>query len=106
MIEKFTVEDITFKNPRMQDSVLSEIGELKNNGSEFNNVSKVPQVAIIERAIKYYEENAEGEFKVLYSATANWLRKLLVRPKNKVPVNEAEIEEVTIDEIEVEEDKG
>lgn len=93
--DNFPTEDITFNPKRKQSDILKEIEkERPTDGSENTEFSSssVPQIPTIERAIKYYEENAKGEFKKLYSATATWLRKIMTSPKNKV-------EELSVDDI-------
>ena len=97
--DNFKVVDITFNPKRRQSDIQQEIEKEKEPvteglGVEFSR-SKVPQIPTIERAIKYYSENAEGEYKKLYSATTIWLRKLMTTPKQTlggVPEN-AEAEE-------------
>lgn len=101
MLSNFKTEDITFKNARKQSKVAEELGyfdEENNDSPYFKN--SVPQLPIIERAIKYYEENAEGQYKVLYSATATWLKSLLSVPKSKQHTeSNEEVEEVDVSEI-------
>lgn len=107
MLENFRVEDITFKGARLQSKVAEELGYDKSDTKDSLGLnSGVPQTPIIERAIKYYEDNAKGQFAVLYSATAEWLRTLMSIPKcqqgNKEPESEYEVEEVDLSEVEEE----
>ncbi len=98
--KRFPIENITFQNPRMQNKVAEEIKDTSEDKDlQAYVLTGVPQVAIIERAIKFYEDNAEKEYKILYSATAKWLRQLMSTPVHKkkeeaieVILNEAEKE--------------
>lgn len=100
----FTVEDVTFKNARKQSKVAEELGYNNLDNSDDLYSSEIPQVPIIERAIKYYRENAEGQYAVLYTATAEWLEALLSIPKSKQQNAESEtVEEVNLNDIEEEE---
>lgn len=96
--KRFPVEDITFQNPRMQSKVAEEIKYTSEDKDlQAYVLTGVPQVAIIERAIKFYEDNAEGEYKILYSATAKWLRQLMSTPVHQ---KKGEVMEVTLNETE------
>lgn len=91
----FPVEDITFKGGRKQSDILNEIDTGVEENPQVISISGVPQVITIERAIRYYEENAEGEFAKLYSATAMWLRDLMTAPKKSDGGVTVEVEEKT-----------
>lgn len=101
--ERFPVQDITFKNARKQSQVADELmKEMKRTQPENNLISEVPQSPIIERAIKYYEEHAEGEFKVLYKSTALWLRELMsvsLKERKAALKDVEECEEQSIEEV-------
>ena len=102
--KRFPIEDITFQNPRIQSEVAEEIKD-KSEGRDLQDylLTGVPQVAIIERAIKFYEDNAEGEYKILYSATAKWLRQFMSSPSHQ---KKEEVIGVTLNEIKNETEDG
>lgn len=66
-----SVEDVTVRPTRLQSEVNKEVKTLPEN------VSTIPQMLTLERAIKWYEENAVGEFESLFKYTANQLRNQL-----------------------------
>ena len=86
---KFTVEDITHKPRRSQADNLRAAGKIADNNSSVENTthSVVPQSPTVEGAIKFFEENANGEFKALYMNTAEWLRKYLTFKVKQLPKN-------------------
>lgn len=86
---KFPVEDITHKPRRTQADNLRKAGFVDNEVSSENTdiVSKVPQSPTVEGAIKFFEENAKGEYKALYVNTAMWLRKYLTLKVKELPKN-------------------
>ena len=69
------VEDVTVKPTRLQ----SEVVNLNKTYEPTQEVkaTNIPQLLTLERAIKWYEENAVGEISSLYLFTALQLRKLL-----------------------------
>lgn len=75
----FPVHDVTHKPKRMQNAnlraVLGEEKSLSLAGEE----SDVPTIITLERAIRYYETHAEGEYANLYTQTAKWLREFMSR---------------------------
>lgn len=88
--DRFPVVDITHKPKRMQgDNIRSAQRETVSVSVSYegDNHVEVPQTMTLERAIRFYEENARGEFQSLYVQTAKWLRMLLSR--NSVPAEEA-----------------
>lgn len=76
--ESFITErlDVTIKPTRYQSEVAEE------NKKEVSPLSApaVPQMVTIERAIKFYEENAKGDLAQLYKFTALKLREILKTP--------------------------
>ena len=66
-----SVEDVTVRPTRLQSEVNGEVKTLPENASA------VPQLLTLERAIKWYEENAVGEFESLFKFTATQLRNQL-----------------------------
>jgi len=104
LFKRFPIEDITFQNPRMQNKVAEEIKDTSEDKDlQDYLLTGIPQVAIIERAIKFYEDNAEGEYKILYSATAKWLRQLMSTPVHK---KKEDVIEVILNEDEKETEDG
>lgn len=70
------VIDITHHSKRTQAGNLERAGVIKASKADTSGVacsSEVPQNITIERAIDYFKQNAEGEYKNLYTATAKWL---------------------------------
>ena len=80
-----TVEDITHYSKRTQEGNLIAAGVIKPEEVEpkFSR-SAVPQNITIETAMKYYLDNAQGEYAVLYKATAKWLSELNSIPKSEL----------------------
>ena len=80
----FPVHDITHKPKRMQNAniraALKEETPVSIAGAE----SDIPSVITLERAIHFYESNAEGEYANLYTQTAKWLREFMSR---SIPVD-------------------
>ena len=85
----FPVVDITHKPKRTQADNLKKAGYTNDEASVAdNNVqSKVPQSPTVESAIQFFEDNASGEFKALYSNTAKWLRNYLTLKVKELPKN-------------------
>ena len=79
----FPVHDITHKPKRSQSGNLKSV-KSETTAIEESHFSEVPSVVTPERAIAFYESHAEGEYKLLYSQTAKWLRDYMSR---SVPVN-------------------
>ena len=74
LTDSFPVIDITHKPKRHQgDNFTSK------EPSSVSGVSncKVPQNVTIESAIRFFEANADGEYKNLYNATATWLKTII-----------------------------
>lgn len=73
--DNFPVIDITHKPKRMQNDNLKAVSQMTTAMDVESPVaSSVPTTPTLERAIAFYESNAEGEFKTLYLQTAKWLR--------------------------------
>ena len=89
----FPVIDITHKPKRMQsDNLRGAVSMSTVYGADTEtNTSSVPATPTLEKAIAYYESHAEGEYRVLYSQTAKWLREYLSK---SVPVPEVLTEPV------------
>lgn len=81
----FPVHDITHKPKRSQGANLraAQMSETTTRMGE-DATEEVPVVVTPERAIAFYESHAIGEYALLYSQTAKWLREYLSR---SVPVN-------------------
>lgn len=75
--DNFPVIDITHKPKRMQGDSFKE--PVKQEISEDVRRKEITELGTvtIERAIKFYETNAHGEYRVLYLQTAKWLREHL-----------------------------
>ena len=73
--------DITHKPKRFQNDQIAKSLTLEDSGEDSSKEnlgdSFVPKVVTLERAIKFYEANATGEFVKLYKQTALWLRDIL-----------------------------
>lgn len=80
---RFANIDITHRSKRTQRDNIVKSGVLFDGESNSNEdvkdaLSGVPVHSVtIERAIQYYEANATGDYKTLYSLTAKWLRQLV-----------------------------
>lgn len=85
----FRVEDITHKPKRLQsDNLRNAIGSgdvLNAPPEQTIKLSGIPKVMTIERVIKYFEDNANGEFTELYKSSATWLREYLTVRSNYSP---------------------
>lgn len=75
----FPVHDITHKPKRMQNDNLKAVQNETTTVSLAGEESNVPKIVTLERAIHFYESNATGEYAVLYSQTAKWLREFMSR---------------------------
>lgn len=97
--DNFPVIDVTHKPKRMQGSNLRNAIGVEPTQEQEVIESVVPQSATLERAIQYYEANATGEFRVLYTQTAKWLREYMTKtmPVAQVP-QESPVEAETEDE--------
>lgn len=86
---KFPIEDITHKPRRTQADNLKKAGFTNDNVTvtEDNVQSKIPQSPTVEGAIQFFEDNAKGEYKALYTSTAMWLRKYLTAKVKELPKN-------------------
>lgn len=70
----FPVEDITHRSSRSQaDNLKAAFGE-KNTDNDNGVETNIPKILTVERAIRYFEENARGDLEKLYSFTAQILR--------------------------------
>ena len=83
----FPVIDVTHKPKRMQSTNLQAVQSAETGAPEVKN-SEVPTVVTMERAIAFYESHAEGEYSVLYSRTAQWLRELMTK---NIPVETLDV---------------
>lgn len=96
------VIDITHHSKRTQAGNLAAAGVIPNSdsGAEITQPkTSVPQNITIEKAIQFYRENAVGEYKNLYSATADYLEKLNSYSRTVVKnILEKNIEETSVDE--------
>lgn len=82
------VEDITHYSKRTQAGNLRAAGVITDDVEEPKFArSAVPQNITIETAMKYYLDNAQGEYTNLYKATAKWLSELNSIPKSKLKEN-------------------
>ena len=72
--DNFPVVDITHKPRRMQSANLKAVQKEEPVITIAGEETDVPSVVTLERAIHFYESHAEGEYKILYSQTAKWLR--------------------------------
>ena len=71
-------KDVTHKTRRMQSEVGKETNETMVVGDTVNTtLSPVPQSVTLENAITYFENNASGVNKNLFSRTAKWLKELM-----------------------------
>lgn len=86
--DNFPVVDITHRPKRMQGTNLKTMVDHETESNEVHE-SNVPQSATLERAIQFYESNAQGEYRVLYAQTAKWLREYMTKT---MPVVEAPME--------------
>ena len=89
--DKFPVIDITHKPKRMQGDNLKAVSSMTTafEQEETHVTSSIPATPTLERAIEYYETHAVGEFRVLYSQTAKWLREYMTKSipvKQETPV--------------------
>lgn len=83
--ENFPVIDITHKPKRMQSDNLRAVNSVTTDmENEHHVTSSVPATPTLEKAIEYYESNAEGEYRTLYLQTAKWLREFMSKT---IPVN-------------------
>lgn len=87
--DNFPVIDVTHKPKRMQGTNLRTMYANQESESQEVYESKVPQSITLERAIQFYESNAYGENRVLYTQTAKWLREYMTKT---IPVAEAPAE--------------
>lgn len=73
-----SVEDVTVKPTRLQSQVAQDITTVQFDSTTVpTTVSSVPQILTLERAIKWFEENAQGEVESLFNFTALQLREQL-----------------------------
>ena len=73
-----SVEDVTVKPTRLQSQVAQDITTVQFDSTTGpTTVSSVPQILTLERAIKWFEENAQGEVESLFNFTALKLREQL-----------------------------
>lgn len=79
--DNFPVIDITHRPKRMQGDNLKAVATVTTamEQDDAPMTSAIPATPTLERAIEYYETHAVGEFKVLYSQTAKWLREYMTK---------------------------
>lgn len=89
-MNNFKVEDITHHSKRTQagnvakagtayDVVMGKANGLAISDSDVSPIkSRVPQNVTLETAIKFFRENANGEYTTLFTQTAEWLDKYRV----------------------------
>lgn len=87
--DNFPVIDVTHKPKRMQGTNLRTMSTNQEPEAREVHESQVPQSVTLERAIQFYESNAYGENRVLYTQTAKWLREYMTKT---IPVAEAPAE--------------
>ena len=79
--QSFPNEDISHRPKRLQsDNLRVARGDdslAVRDGSEMIKQTNVPQVVTLERAIKYYRDNAVGDYELLFNKTAEWLEVML-----------------------------
>lgn len=98
--DRFPVVDVTHKPLRTQagniECALAQVDRVCDVQTGPSR-SHVPSVITVERAIEFYEEEADrgNEYSSLYNATAKWLRDYLSIRK---PKKDTVTEEVTTDE--------
>lgn len=80
----FPVHDITHKPKRMQNDNLKAVLSEEKTVSLAGEETDVPNIVTLERAIKYYESHAEGDYANLYAQTAKWLIEYMSR---SIPVD-------------------
>lgn len=78
---RFPVQDITHTPKRTQQGNLRKAQGIQEGNQEVVTSTNVPQNPTLERAISFFEENAQGEYRSLYSNTALWLRTLISRKR-------------------------
>ena len=72
--DSFPVVDITHKPKRTQRANIQSAIREEPVSTADTKETNVPQSVTIERAISFYESNAQGDYAILYSQTAKWLR--------------------------------
>lgn len=82
----FPTVDITHRPKRTQADNLKSAGVITEDEAEDKMPTRnnIPVSPTIERAIAFYEDNAQGELAPLYKSTAVWLKDLLML-KTKAP---------------------
>ena len=85
--DNFPVIDITHKPKRMQGENLKAVATVTTvmEQDDASMTSAIPSTPTLERAIEYYETHAVGEFRLLYSQTAKWLREYMTK---SIPVQQ------------------
>ena len=85
--DNFPVIDITHKPKRMQADNLKAVATMTTamEQDDAPMTNAIPATPTLERAIAYYETHAVGEFRLLYSQTAKWLREYMTKT---VPVQQ------------------
>lgn len=94
--DRFPVVNVTHKPLRTQAGNLAQVDRVCDV-QVVPSSSHVPSVITVERAIEFYEKEADrgNEYSSLYNATAKWLRDYLSIRK---PKKDTVTEEVTADE--------
>lgn len=83
----FPVIDITHKPRRYQgDSITNDTSSVSVSDNVVH--SNIPQNPTLESAITFYLNNADGNYKSLYSFTANWLKSILQSKNIEVRKND------------------
>lgn len=103
--KSFRTEDITCKPKRYQGGYSNDedVNEnISENMCDTQSYVVPPHAVTLESAIRYYEDNASGVYKTLYTQTALWLRTLLEH-KKFAETNNSTSSEVNGGEIENEE---
>lgn len=114
MFPNFKTEDITHHSKRTQagniekagtayDVVMSNStkGELTVSENPVSmTTSSVPKSVTLESAITFFRENAKGDFKVLFTMTADWLDKYRVASRTAMNrlLKEAEESEESVED--------
>ena len=86
----FTTEDITHKPRRYQSDNLRQARGTTEEQAK-SNAEKPAESYTLERAIRFYQDNAVGEYRALYTATASWLEEL--RKTNRTKLHEETLTE-------------
>jgi len=83
--DSFPVIDITHKPKRRQGDNIKAVQQEDSLSQEVSATKEVLGTITIERAIAFYESQAKGEYTVLYSQTAKWLREFMSKSNPVIP---------------------